>query len=197
MIDSSFKPSVKPPVKAHFSRLRFGAALGVAVLTLGLGAMQLKAATEQPLLADETSFDCLTAMTAVRGLFVDNLLGNLDATLAVANSAEGGQYPTGTVLQLVPTEVMVKQAPGTSPVTNDWEFFELAVSEAGSSIVSRGFTDVLNRFGGNCYGCHVKAEPKWDFVCETGHGCEPLAFTREMIENAQNGDPRCKAPEEV
>ncbi len=197
MTDSSFKPSSKPSVKAHFSRLRFGAALGIAVLSLGLGATQLKAASEQPLLADETSFDCLTAMTAVRGLFVDNLLGNLDATLAVANSADGGQYPTGTVLQLVPTEVMVKQAPGTSPVTNDWEFFELEVSDAGSKIVSRGFTDVINRFGGNCFGCHVKAEPKWDFVCETGHGCDPLAFTREMIENVQNSDPRCKAPEEV
>jgi hypothetical protein len=31
-------------------------------------------------------------MTHVRQFYVDNLLGNLDATLAVANSATGGKY---------------------------------------------------------------------------------------------------------
>ncbi len=188
---------LKHTLRTKPSRLRIGAALSFAVLTLGIGATQLKAATEQPLQVNESSFDCLTAMTAVRGFFVDNLLGNLDATLAVARSEQGGAYPTGSVVQLVPTEAMVKLAPGTSPVTNDWEFLELGVSEAGSTIVGRGFTEVVNRFGGNCFGCHIKAEPKWDFVCETGHGCDPLAFTREMIESAQNSDPRCKAPEEV
>jgi hypothetical protein len=45
-------------------------------------------------------------MTHVRQFYVDNLLGNLDATLAVANSATGGTYPAGTVIQLVPTEAM-------------------------------------------------------------------------------------------
>ncbi|MES3008687.1 MAG: hypothetical protein V4751_13045 [Pseudomonadota bacterium] len=189
--------SVNSALKKQPSRLRIGAALGIAVLTLGLGVTQLKAATEQPLQVDATSFDCLTTMTAVRGFFVDNLLGNLDATVAAASSETGAVYPAGSVVQLVPTEVMVKLAPGTSPVTNDWEFFELQVSEAGSTVVSRGFTDVINRFGGNCFGCHVKAEPQWDFVCETGHGCDPLAITREVIEGIQNSDPRCKAPEEV
>jgi hypothetical protein len=39
---------------------------------------------------DEKSFRCITEMTHVRQFYVDNLLGNLDATLAVANSATGG-----------------------------------------------------------------------------------------------------------
>ena len=29
----------------------------------------------------------------------------------------------------------------------------------------RGFADVINRFGGNCFGCHVAARPEWDSIC--------------------------------
>lgn len=81
-------------------------------------------------------------MTPVRGFYVDNLSGDLDATLAVANAADGGVYPPGSVVQLVPGEAMVKRAPGFSPVTNDWEFFELDTSPAGTEIRKRGFADV-------------------------------------------------------
>src|SRR5262245_13415727 len=59
---------------------------------------------------DAKSFRCITEMTHVRQFYVDNVLGNLDATLAVANSATGGTYPAGTVIQLVPTEAMVKRS---------------------------------------------------------------------------------------
>ena len=45
---------------------------------------------------DAKSFRCITEMTHVRQFYVDNLLGNLDATLAVANSATGGTYPPGS-----------------------------------------------------------------------------------------------------
>jgi hypothetical protein len=166
-----------------------GAALALA------GAAQLKAQSDQLIAVDENTFECITEMTPVRGFFVDNLLGNLDATLAVANSANGGTWPTGSMVQLVPTEVMIKQPEGTSPATNDWEFFELAVSAEGSEIVTRGFTDVVNRFGGNCLGCHVKAEPQWDMICETGHGCDPIPLTREMLTAIQQNDPRCSRPD--
>ena len=40
-------------------------------------------------------FDCLAEMTPVRHFYVDNLLDNLDGTLAIANSEEGGKYPPG------------------------------------------------------------------------------------------------------
>ena len=137
------------------------------------------------------SFQCLGKMTAIRHFFVDNLLGELEATVAVAESLEGGVYPPGSVVQLVPTEVMVKHAPGWNAATKDWEFFELDVSADGSSIRHRGFVDVVNRFGGNCFDCHVKAEDKYDLICELEHGCDPIPVTREMIAAIQAADPRC------
>ena len=140
---------------------------------------------------DASAFRCLTEMTAIRHFFVDNLLGDLDATLAVAESTDGGVYPPGSVVQLVPTEVMVKHHPGWNAATRDWEFFELDVSAEGSSIRNRGFVDVVNKFGGNCFGCHIKAEPKYDLICELEHGCDPIPVTREMIAGIQAADPRC------
>ena len=140
---------------------------------------------------DAGSFQCLSKMTAVRHFFVDNLLGDLDATLAVAESTEGGVYPPGSVVQLVPTEAMIKHRPGWNAATRDWEFFELDVSTEGSSIRNRGFVDVVNRFGGNCFGCHIKAEAKYDLLCELDHGCDPIPVTREMIAGIQAADPRC------
>ena len=139
----------------------------------------------------DSTFSCIRDMTKVRGFYVDNLNGNIDATLAVANSATGGKYPEGSVVQLVPGEVMVKHGRGFSPATMDWEFFELDVSDTGSEIRKRGFVDVINRFGNNCFGCHIQAKPEWDLICETGHGCETIPITAEVIDLIQRTDPRC------
>lgn len=166
-----------------------------AVLLLSVALLLAPASApvaDQAEITAET-FGCLTDMTPVRGFFVDNLLGDLEATLGIANSADGGVYPPGSVVQLVPTEVMVKRGAGWSPETNDWEFFELNVSADGSSFRGRGTTDVINRFGGNCLDCHILAEPQWDMICETGHGCAPIPITREQITAIQNADPRCVA----
>lgn len=136
------------------------------------------------------SFVNLQDMTPVRGFFVDNLLGDLEATVAVAESPDGGVYPVGSVVQLVPGEAMVKRAPGFDVYANDWEFFELDVSEEGTEIRVRGGAEVVNRFGGSCSDCHALAEPQWDFICEQDHGCEPLPFERAFFEALQDGDPR-------
>jgi hypothetical protein len=141
-------------------------------------------------ITDDT-FDCIRDMTPVRGFYVDNLLGDIEATVTVANSPTGGVYPPGSVVQLVPGEVMVKHSEGFSPATKDWEFFELDVSPDGSTIKKRGFVDVVNRFGGNCFACHIQAEPQWDMICETGHGCEEIPLTKEMLLVIQKTDPRC------
>ncbi len=151
---------------------------------------------------DDASFSCIRDMTKVRGLFVNNLLGNLDGTLAVANSETGGEYPAGSVVQLVPTEAMIKHPKGFNAATKDWEFFELEVSKEGSTIKKRGFADVVNRFGGNCLDCHIKARPEWDLICETTHGCDPLPLTQDMLSVIQKTDPRCETnealtPEEI
>src|SRR5271155_1560917 len=71
----------------------------------------------------EKSFKCTTDMTHVRHFYVDNLNGNLKETVRVASSDKGEPYPAGSVLQLVPAEVMVKREKGFNPTTKDWEFF--------------------------------------------------------------------------
>jgi hypothetical protein len=122
---------------------------------------------------------------------VDNLRGNLDATLTAANSATGAVYPPGSIIQLIPTEAMVKQDKGFNAATHDWEFFELDVSKQGTQIRKRGTVDVVNRFGGNCFGCHAPAAAQWDLVCESAHGCAPLEVTHAMTRALQRTDPRC------
>ena len=146
-------------------------------------------ASAEPISAE--SFNCINEMTPVRHFFVDNLKGDIEATVAVANSTTGGTYPEGSVVQLVPTEAMVKREPGFNPKTNDWEFFELDVSAEGTAIRKRGFEDVVNRFGGNCFDCHVKAEPQWDLICDNTHGCDPIPLTRSVLSTLQKTDPRC------
>lgn len=154
-------------------------------------AVSLQAHADEPLEISDDTFRCLAEMTPVGDFFVDNLLGDVEATIAVAQSESGGRYPVGSVIQLVPSEVMVKHPEGTSPATNDWEFFELSVSAEKSHIAKRGFEDVVNRFGGTCLDCHLLAEPQWDLVCGTGRGCAPLPLTRPMITAIQKTDPRC------
>ncbi len=136
-------------------------------------------------------FVCILGWDKVRKFRITNLLGHGDAALAVANDPAGGVYPVGTVIQLIPNEAMVKRAIGFAPENSDWEFFALETSASGTTIVSRGTTEVANGFGGNCFDCHAKAEPQWDRICEEGHGCDPLPFTAEQIEMVQQGDPRC------
>lgn len=144
-----------------------------------------------------STFTCIRDMTKVRGFYVDNLKGDLEGTLAIANSETGGIYPPGSIVQLVPGEVMIKHEAGFSPATKGWEFFELDVSEEGSDIRKRGFVDVVNRFGGNCFGCHIQAEPQWDMICEDTHGCETIPITKEVIDLIQRTDPRCTDNEEL
>jgi len=139
---------------------------------------------------NETSFVNLADMSPVRGFFVDNLLGDLDATLAVAENLDGGVYPAGSVVQLFPGEAMVKREAGFSPDTNDWEFFELVPSADGTEIRVRGGAETINQFGGSCADCHQLAEPQFDLICEQNHGCEALPIGRDLIELAQNTDPR-------
>ncbi len=144
-----------------------------------------------PIEVTEASFDCILDGTKVRSFYVKNLLGDLDASLAVANGEVAPPYPPGTLLQLVPLEAMVKREAGFSPQTNDWEFFFLATDAAGTMIVQRGKDEAENAFGGNCFDCHSLAADN-DFVCETDNGCDPLTIDATIIESLQLGDPRCR-----
>lgn len=166
--------------------LRLLATLGVALL-LGCGANAQ--APAKKVAVTDASFGCIRDLKPVRGFYVGNLLGDVDATVKAAE-AEAASYPVGSVVQLVPTEAMVKHEPGYSPATNDWEFFELAVAKASTTIHVRGGADVKNRFGGNCLSCHAPAV-KFDMICEQTHGCAPIPITPVMARAIQNTDPRC------
>jgi hypothetical protein len=162
----------------------------------GLILATASVAEEPKVKISDSSFKCIQEMTQVRHFYVDNLLGNLEATVAVAKAGTG-DYPEGSVLQLMPNEVMVKQQKGFSPETRDWEFLWIDVDKNGSKIFTRGAAEVNNRFGLNCFACHIKAEEKYDLVCETGHGCDPVPVTRAMFGALQRTDPRCKGSDVV
>ncbi len=152
--------------------------------------------TGEDLVVEADDLRNINDMTPVRGFFVDNLLGHLDEAVAIAEANEGGTYPVGTIIQLIPTEVMVKRGAGFSPATKDWEFLFVEVTAEGTEIIDRGTLDVINAFGLDCATCHLKADEQFDLVCETGatdHGCDPLQIGREIIDAVQAADPRPRA----
>jgi hypothetical protein len=153
-------------------------------------------ASEPKVKVDDNSFKCITDMTPVRHFYVDNLLGNVEETVAVAKAGKG-DYPEGSVLQLMPNEVMIKQQKGFNRETHDWEFFFIDVDKNGSKIFTRGFAEVNNRLGLNCFACHSQAKPEFDLVCEQDHGCAPIPVTRAMFGALQRTDPRCKGQKPV
>jgi hypothetical protein len=173
-------------------------AVAGALLLATAAVMVASCATEQTraFKVEDSSFRCVTEMTPVRHFFVDNLAGNLAGTVKVAQAGKG-EYPVGSVVQLVPNEVMVKMPKGTSPATKDWEFIWLDVDKNGQKIGIRGFQEANNRFGLNCFACHVKAKPEFDLICETSNGCDAIPLTKPMFGALQRTDPRCKGSDQV
>jgi hypothetical protein len=150
--------------------------------------------------ATAADFDCLKdgEWTTVGVSRFKNVLGHTAEMLAVANSPDGGTYPVGTIVQLVPTEASVKRAAGFSPQSHDWEFFSLSAAASGTTITTRGGgSSVVNFTGLSCLGCHSKAAPQWDLVCgdlQGGNtrGCAALPLSGTQLASLQNGDPRCR-----
>ncbi len=89
-----------------------------------------------------------------------------------------------------PNILTMRKVRGFDPETGAWDFFFLEVSGTGTEIKSRGTSSVRNGFGLGCQSCHSGAEPQWDMVCESDHGCTPLPFTDSRIEKIQASDPR-------
>jgi hypothetical protein len=149
--------------------------------------------------AGPADFDCLenAEWTTVGVSRFKNVLGHTDETLAVARSLDGGTFPVGTIVQLVPTEASVKRGKGFNAASNDWEFFSLNASSTGTTIKARGGgASVVNFTGSSCLDCHDKAAPQWDLICgdENGgntHGCEALPLSGADLASLQTTDPRC------
>ncbi len=150
--------------------------------------------------ATPADFDCLKSSewTTVGLSKFKNVLGHTAEALAVANSPDGGTYPVGTIVQLIPNEASVKRGKGYNAASHDWEFFSLSVSSAGTTITARGGgASVVNFTGSSCLNCHDKAAPQWDLVCGdadggTMHGCAPLGITPAFIASVQGSDTRCR-----
>jgi hypothetical protein len=189
----------EPTPRAASARRGLGAFAAAAVLLLAApAATEALAAGSGKVSITDQSFKCITEMTPVRHFYVDNVLGKkaLAKTVAVAKAGKGN-YPQGSVVQVMPNEVMIKQHKGFNAATRDWEFMWIDVDKNGSKIFTRGAAEVNNRFGLNCFACHAKAKPEFDLICETGHGCDAIPVTKAMFGALQRTDPRCKGSDQV
>src|SRR5580698_10560732 len=139
------------------------------------------------------TFGCLLDMTKVRNTRIQNPDPEKlkEAIRIFRDSVPDKEYPKGTILQLIPTEAMVKHNRADFPNTNGWEFFALRVSADGTVIQDRGDKVLNTSLKKPCLECHLPAA-KFDFVCEKGHGCAPIPVTDQQIAAAQAGDPRCR-----
>lgn len=146
----------------------------------------------------EEHFGCIADWDQVLGFRITNVLGQTEEAIAVAENPEGGIYPTGTILQHLPTEAMVKRAPGFSPETKDWEFFLLTLNDDGTTtIAERGTTEIQTAQGETCASCHSMATDEYDFVCNTwaehgGAGNCGFDFMDSFLEMQLATDTRCQ-----
>lgn len=179
--------------KHSFSALL--ASLLVVLLTGWVSADEAGQQAAKDIMIDENTFGCITDMTRVDRMYVDNLLGDSAGTIAAAE--EGGTFPVGSALRLIPDEIMVKGKPGSHPSTGDWMFVRLGYDkDSGKQSVTTGFEEVTNFLNLTCFSCHVVAGPANDFICgdkEGNKNCAPIPFDRPMLHALQNTDPRCES----
>ena len=162
-------------------------ALSAGLLLLAVAAgVQAHAAPADP------TFDCMREGVKIRNTYIRNADPvKLKKAVEIFDKATPGvDYPTGTVIQLVPNEAMIKRTSQEFPNSGGWEFFALTVAADGTKIAGRG--DQASNRGGTCLSCH-SAGAKFDYVCERTHGCAPVPLTDEIIAKLQAGDPRCAA----
>ena len=161
--------------------------LTVVVLSLLVTAAQAKDIVVTP-----DYFDCVTNWTKIRNTRIHHpRRKRLEKAIRIfERGTPKRRYPVGTVLQLVPFEAMVKHRKRFFPETDGWEFFALDVSSGATVIRSRG-GDAINFLGRSCKTCHAAAA-RFDWVCEQGHGCDPIPLTESGIGALQEGDRRCR-----
>lgn len=179
-----------PAVHSKRALITAGAILAALALA-SCGDSGSTPATPTDFVAQASDFECLQDWPRVRNIRLTNRLGHADEAVALAESPQSGkEYPVGTIIQLFPGEAMVKRGPDYDPDNHNWEYFELNVSAAGTEIRKRGRDDIINMFGGQCFGCHEAARA-FDFICEEDHGCVKLPVSGAQIAVLQDSDPRC------
>ena len=149
--------------------------------------------TADDVVVTEKSFGCVLELPKVRNTRIQNPDPEKlqEAIRIFRDSVPNQDYPTGTILQLIPTEAMVKHDRAAFPKSNGWEFFALQVSAGGTKILDRGDKVLNTSLKKPCLSCHSPAA-KFDFVCEKGHGCAPIPVSDQQIAAMQAADPRCR-----
>ena len=127
-------------------------------------------ATSQEFIAQASDFDDFATWPQVRRYRLTNKLGQLTEALAVADALGDTPdlvLPTGTIVQLIPGEAMVKRGGDFQREHKGWEYFVLGSAGGRTQIVARGGIEAS---GGSCYSCHERART-FDYLCETTHDC--------------------------
>ncbi len=146
------------------------------------------------LVVTEKSFGCLLDLPKVRNTRIQNPDPQKlkEAIQIFKDSVPDKEYPTGTILQLIPTEAMVKhERAAFSKYELAGNFSPWKVSADGTTIQDRGDRVINASLKKPCLDCHSPAA-KFDFVCEKGHGCAPIPVTDQQIAAMQSADQRCK-----
>jgi hypothetical protein len=167
-------------------------ALKQTVLITSIGLCTVGGVLADDITVSEQTFGCINDWPKIRNTHLYNADADKlnEATRIFRDSVSDTEYPVGTILQLIPTEAMVKHSHGTFAKSNDWEFFSLDLSAAGTKISERGENVVNHTQGLTCLSCHQPAA-KYDFVCEKTHGCAPIPLDDQKIAELQGADPRC------
>lgn len=147
--------------------------------------------------ASEADFRCLTEWPLVGKTRVFNAKKRKSRRAQrklrrIFEQGRKARLPTGTIIQIVPGEAMVKRGGGFNRESGGWEFFRLRATAEGTEIVQRGGTDVVSELNGGCQACHAGAA-KFDFVCGENRTCLPIVFDAELILRLQEADPRCQS----
>ena len=163
-----------------------------SLLVVGLVFGMLSVASSADVSVSEQTFGCILDWPQVRNTRINHADPQqlAEAMRIFRDSVPNTEYPVGTILQLVPFEAMVKHPREQFPKTNGWEFFALDISAAGTKIRERGDSVVNLSQGKTCLSCHQPAS-RFDFVCEKGHGCDPIPFNDQAIKALQQADARC------
>jgi hypothetical protein len=162
------------------------------VISAGLVFCMISRVFAEDIAVSEQDFDCILNWPKVRNTRIKHSDPEKlkEAMRIFADSIPDKEYPVGTILQLVPSEAMVKHPREAFPKTNGWEFFALDLSAAGAKIRDGGDNVVNLSLGVTCLSCHQPAA-RYDFVCEKGHGCAPIPLDDQKIAEMQSADPRC------
>src|SRR5580700_7026589 len=111
------------------------------------------------LVITEKSFGCVLDLPKVRNTRIQNPDPEKlkEAVRIFRDSVPDKEYPTGTILQLIPGEAMVKHDRAAFPNTRGWEFFALKVTKKGTEIQDRGDKVLNTTLKKPCLDCHSPA----------------------------------------